>query len=113
MFNEAGHVVCYEGTVEDITERKIYQARIEQQANFDTLTGLANRSLLHDRLQQGIRSASAYGTRLAVVFVDLDRFKFINDGLGHHVGDELLRAMAEPTAFECARRRHRGAVGWR
>jgi diguanylate cyclase (GGDEF)-like protein/PAS domain S-box-containing protein len=95
VFDERGHVVCYEGTVEDITERKLYQARIEQQANFDTLTGLANRSLLHDRLQQAIRSAAAYGTRLAVVFVDLDRFKFINDGLGHHVGDELLRVMAE------------------
>jgi diguanylate cyclase (GGDEF)-like protein/PAS domain S-box-containing protein len=95
VFDEQGHVVCYEGTVEDVTERKIYQARIEQQANFDTLTGLANRSLLHDRLQQAIRSAATFGTRLAVVFVDLDRFKFINDGLGHHVGDELLRAMAQ------------------
>jgi diguanylate cyclase (GGDEF)-like protein/PAS domain S-box-containing protein len=95
VYNEAGLVVCYEGTVEDITERKLYQARIEQQANYDTLTGLANRSLLNDRLEQGIRSAAGYGTRLAVVFVDLDRFKFINDSLGHHVGDELLRAMAE------------------
>jgi diguanylate cyclase (GGDEF)-like protein/PAS domain S-box-containing protein len=95
VFDEQGHVVCYEGTVEDVTERKIYQARIEQQANYDTLTGLANRSLLHDRLQQAIRSAATFGTRLAVVFVDLDRFKFINDGLGHHVGDELLQAMAQ------------------
>jgi diguanylate cyclase (GGDEF)-like protein/PAS domain S-box-containing protein len=95
VFGEEGHVVCYEGTVEDVTERKIYQARIEQQANYDTLTGLANRSLLHDRLQHAIRSAASFGTRLAVVFVDLDRFKFINDGLGHHVGDELLRAMAD------------------
>jgi diguanylate cyclase (GGDEF)-like protein len=95
VFDEQGHVICYEGTVEDVTERKIYQARIEQQANFDTLTGLANRSLLHDRLQHAIRSAAAFGTGLAVVFVDLDRFKFINDGLGHHVGDELLRAMAQ------------------
>jgi diguanylate cyclase (GGDEF)-like protein/PAS domain S-box-containing protein len=95
VFDEHSRVICYEGTVEDVTERKIYQARIEQQANFDTLTGLANRSLLHDRLQQAIRSAATFGSRLAVVFVDLDRFKFINDGLGHHVGDELLRAMAE------------------
>jgi diguanylate cyclase (GGDEF)-like protein/PAS domain S-box-containing protein len=95
VFDEQGKLVCYEGTVEDVTERKIYQARIEQQANFDTLTGLANRSLLHDRLQQAILAAASYGTRLAVVFVDLDRFKFINDSLGHHVGDELLRAMAE------------------
>ena len=95
VYNDGGQVVCYEGTVEDITERKLYQARIEQQANYDTLTGLANRSLLNDRLQQAILAAGSYGTRLAVVFVDLDRFKFINDSLGHHVGDELLRAMAE------------------
>jgi diguanylate cyclase (GGDEF)-like protein/PAS domain S-box-containing protein len=95
VFDEDAELVCYEGTVEDITERKLYQARIEQQANYDTLTGLANRSLLNDRLQTAIRTAAGYGTRLAVVFVDLDRFKFINDSLGHHVGDELLRAMAE------------------
>jgi diguanylate cyclase (GGDEF)-like protein/PAS domain S-box-containing protein len=93
--DDNGNVVCYEGTVEDITERKLYQARIEQQANYDTLTGLANRSLMNERLAQAIRAASSYGTRLAVVFVDLDRFKYINDSLGHHVGDELLRAMAE------------------
>jgi PAS domain S-box-containing protein len=95
VYDDAGTLLCYEGTVEDITERKLYQARIEQQANYDTLTGLANRSLLNERLAQAIRSAASYGTRLAVVFVDLDRFKYINDSLGHHVGDELLRAMAE------------------
>ena len=92
--DESGRVVSYEGTVEDITDRKLYQARIEQQANYDTLTGLANRSLLHDRLHQSILTAATYGTQLAVVFVDLDRFKFINDSLGHHVGDELLKTMA-------------------
>jgi diguanylate cyclase (GGDEF)-like protein/PAS domain S-box-containing protein len=84
----------YEGTVEDITDRKRYQSRIEQQANFDTLTGLANRSLLQDRLKQAILTAANFNTRLAVAFIDLDRFKFINDTLGHHVGDELLKAMA-------------------
>jgi diguanylate cyclase (GGDEF)-like protein/PAS domain S-box-containing protein len=93
--DDAGRLICYEGTVEDVTERKLYQTRIEQQANYDTLTGLANRSLLNDRLAQAIRAANSYGTRLAVVFVDLDRFKYMNDSLGHHVGDELLRAMAE------------------
>jgi diguanylate cyclase (GGDEF)-like protein/PAS domain S-box-containing protein len=92
---EHDQVVYYEGTVEDITERRLYQARIEQQANYDTLTGLANRSLLNDRIQQAIFTAASYGTRLAIVFVDLDRFKFINDSLGHHVGDELLKAMAD------------------
>ena len=95
VFGAGGQELYYEGTVEDITERRLYQSRIEQQANYDTLTGLANRSLLNDRLQQAILTAASYGTRLAVVFVDLDRFKFINDSLGHHVGDQLLQAMAE------------------
>jgi diguanylate cyclase (GGDEF)-like protein/PAS domain S-box-containing protein len=94
VFDDDGRLICFEGTVEDITERKLYQARIEQQAKYDTLTGLANRSLLNERLQQDIASAASSTTRLAVVFVDLDRFKFINDSLGHHVGDELLRAIA-------------------
>lgn len=91
----SGAVICYEGTVEDITERKLYEARIEQQANYDTLTGLANRSLFHDRLGQAIRMADMHGTRLAVVFVDLDRFKYINDSLGHQSGDELLQLVAQ------------------
>jgi diguanylate cyclase (GGDEF)-like protein/PAS domain S-box-containing protein len=92
---DGAQVLYYEGTVEDVTDRKLYQARIEQQANYDTLTGLANRSLLNDRLQQAIFTAASYGTRLAIVFVDLDRFKFINDSLGHHVGDQLLKVMAD------------------
>jgi diguanylate cyclase (GGDEF)-like protein/PAS domain S-box-containing protein len=95
VLDEDGKLVAYEGTVEDITDRKLYQARIEQQANYDTLTGLANRSLLQDRLEQALLTAASYNTRLAVVFVDLDRFKFINDSLGHHIGDELLKTMAD------------------
>jgi diguanylate cyclase (GGDEF)-like protein/PAS domain S-box-containing protein len=94
VFDAAGNVQHYEGTVEDITERKRYQARIEQQANYDELTGLANRALLKDRLQQSILTAATYGTNLAVAFVDLDRFKYINDSLGHQVGDQLLKEMA-------------------
>jgi diguanylate cyclase (GGDEF)-like protein/PAS domain S-box-containing protein len=90
-----GNVHAYEGMLADITERKLYQARIEQQANYDTLTGLANRSLLQDRLQQSMLTCSAYGSRLAVAFIDLDRFKFINDSLGHHIGDELLKCIAK------------------
>jgi diguanylate cyclase (GGDEF)-like protein/PAS domain S-box-containing protein len=95
VFDEDGRLTSYEGTVEDITERRLYQSRIEQQANYDTLTGLANRSLLQDRLEQALLTATTYKTRLAVVFVDLDRFKYINDSLGHHVGDDLLRVMAD------------------
>ncbi len=93
--DDNGVVLHYEGTVEDVTDRKLYEARIQQQANYDTLTGLANRSLLNDRLQQALMMAATYGTRLAVVFVDLDRFKYINDSLGHHVGDQLLCVMSQ------------------
>ena len=94
LFAEDGTAVGYEGTVEDVTERRRYQARIEHQANYDTLTGLANRSLLQDRLEQALLTSTTYGTRLAVAFVDLDRFKFINDSLGHQFGDDLLKAVA-------------------
>jgi diguanylate cyclase (GGDEF)-like protein/PAS domain S-box-containing protein len=95
VFDEAGEVSHYDGTVEDVTDRKQYQARIEQQANYDPLTGLANRALLYDRLHQAILSATRYGTQVAVLFVDLDHFKYINDTLGHPTGDGLLKAMAE------------------
>jgi diguanylate cyclase (GGDEF)-like protein/PAS domain S-box-containing protein len=95
VVDDKGDVQAYEGMLADITERKLYQARIEQQANYDTLTGLANRSLLQDRLQQSMLACAAYGSRLAVAFIDLDRFKFINDSLGHHIGDELLKCIAK------------------
>jgi diguanylate cyclase (GGDEF)-like protein/PAS domain S-box-containing protein len=94
IFSDDGTHVGYEGTVEDVTERRLYQVRIEHQANYDTLTGLANRSLLQDRLQQALLTAASSERRIAVAFVDLDRFKFINDSLGHHLGDELLKLVA-------------------
>ena len=89
------NALYYEGTVEDVTDRKLYEARLERQANYDTLTGLANRALFHDRLSQSILTAERGGGAPAVIFIDLDRFKFINDSLGHQIGDELLCAVAE------------------
>lgn len=89
-----GELLCYEGTVQDISERKHYQAQLERQANHDMLTGLPNRVLLGDRLNQGIARAERLGCRLAVVFIDLDNFKFINDSLGHKAGDDLITAIA-------------------
>ncbi|MCX8085781.1 MAG: EAL domain-containing protein [Rhodocyclaceae bacterium] len=89
-----GEFICYEGTVQDITERRRYQEQLERQANYDLLTGLPNRNLLADRLDQAILRAERLGYFLAVVFIDLDGFKFINDTLGHDAGDELLIEIA-------------------
>lgn len=93
--NELGEILYYEGTVEDITERRLYEEKIRHQAMHDSLTGLPNRYLLEDRLQQGINYAERYHTRLAVAFIDLDQFKHINDTLGHDAGDQLLLTVAE------------------
>jgi two-component system NtrC family sensor kinase len=78
----------------DITERKQLQERIWHQANFDALTGLPNRSLFQDRLQQAINRSEREGKPLALMFIDLDRFKEINDSLGHEAGDVLLQQVA-------------------
>jgi diguanylate cyclase (GGDEF)-like protein/PAS domain S-box-containing protein len=79
----------------DITEIKRYQAELEFQTNQDTLTGLANRNLLRDRLSQELAYADRYGHAVWVVFVDLDHFKFVNDTLGHKAGDALLKTVSE------------------
>jgi diguanylate cyclase (GGDEF)-like protein len=75
-------------------ERKAYQVQLEHQANYDTLTGLPNRNLLHDRLRQAVHGKRT-PRNTAVVFMDLDHFKFVNDSLGHSVGDKLLKGMAD------------------
>ncbi|MCP1574067.1 diguanylate cyclase (GGDEF)-like protein/PAS domain S-box-containing protein [Herbaspirillum rubrisubalbicans] len=95
VYDDAGKLVCYEGTVEAITERKLYEAEMRHQATHDALTGLPNRNMLREHLQRAIQVARQKGGLTAVVFVDLDQFKFINDSLGHQVGDELLKAVAQ------------------
>ncbi len=79
----------------DATERKAAEQRITDLAHYDSLTGLPNRALLADRMKVAIKRAARQSTRLAVLFVDLDRFKPINDSLGHEVGDKLLKVVAE------------------
>ena len=91
----AGKTLYYEGTLEDITDRRVYQAQIERQANYDALTGLANRTLLNTRLHQAIQRAAERRDEVAVAFIDLDQFKFINDTFGHELGDSLLQHMAD------------------
>lgn len=79
----------------DITQRKTAEARIQHQAYFDLLTDLPNRTLLQDRLSKGLASACRTERKLAVLFLDLDHFKLINDSLGHTLGDHLLKNVAE------------------
>lgn len=74
----------------DITDRKLKEQLIWKQANFDSLTGLPNRRLFYDRLEQEIKKSHRSGYPLALLFIDLDRFKEINDTLGHAMGDQLL-----------------------
>jgi diguanylate cyclase (GGDEF)-like protein/PAS domain S-box-containing protein len=82
------------GTSTNITKRKAAEDRAEYLATRDPLTGLPNRVLLHDRLEQAVVNAARVQSGFAFMFIDLDRFKTINDSLGHHAGDELLKGVA-------------------
>lgn len=83
------------GTLLDVTDRTRAEQEIHHLANYDTLTGLPNRNLLHDRLQQAIVQAARVQGSVGVLFLDLDRFKGVNELLGHRAGDQLLRTVAE------------------
>ncbi len=95
-----GTAIIYQGeraiqvAIHDITEMKAHQTQLEHIAHFDALTGLPNRVLLADRLQQGMAQAQRRGTLLAVAYLDLDGFKAVNDRYGHQTGDQLLIALA-------------------
>jgi len=94
MFDEDGTFLGYRGTSRDISLRKQAEARIRYLATHDELTGLPNRVMFSELLNHVLHTARRAGRRFAVLFIDLDRFKFINDSLGHEAGDSLLREVA-------------------
>jgi diguanylate cyclase (GGDEF)-like protein/PAS domain S-box-containing protein len=89
-----GETTQYMAVFSDITKRKQDEQKIWRQANYDALTGLPNRNLFKDRLDRAMHAAHREGTRLALMFIDLDRFKWVNDTLGHATGDRLLQEAA-------------------
>ena len=93
--NKAGKTIGFRFVSRDVTERKQFEQKLADMATHDTLTGLPNRALLNDRLTMGLALSRRSGNRLAVMMLDLDKFKTINDTMGHDVGDELLKSVGE------------------
>ncbi len=95
VYDEQGDIQHYVGVFYDITPMKEQQTRLQQIAYKDALTGLPNRLLLHDRMQQAIASAQRHETLVAICYLDLDGFKPVNDTYGHKAGDQILILIAE------------------
>lgn len=112
QFDGAGNFKGYRGVGSDITEKKRTDAQIRELAEYDFLTGLPNRMLLASRFEFATRQAQRHGGGLALLFIDLDHFKNINDSLGHHVGDLILaetaRRLADATRATDTVARHGG-----
>jgi len=95
VVSDEGKVKAIAGTAHDVTERKASEEQIRRSANFDSLTGLPNRGLFRDRLEREVKHSARTGLPLALLFIDLDGFKEVNDRLGHDAGDQLLRETAQ------------------
>jgi diguanylate cyclase (GGDEF)-like protein/PAS domain S-box-containing protein len=93
--DDDANISHYVAVFSDITRAKEAQAKLDHLAHHDPLTALPNRLLFQDRLQHALAQSARNKTQLAVLFIDLDRFKNVNDTLGHHVGDELLKKVAK------------------
>ncbi len=93
--NEKGKIIRFLGIIQDVTETHLAQDKIRHLAYYDSLTGLPNRTLFHDRLEYVLRMARRRESSLAILVIDLDRFKNINDSLGHDIGDKFLQAVAD------------------
>ncbi|MDH5256665.1 MAG: EAL domain-containing protein [Gammaproteobacteria bacterium] len=92
--SKSGEIIEIIAVSKDITERKETEERLLYLANYDSLTGLPNRALFRDRLRRAVARAQRNNTQVGLFFIDLDRFKTINDSLGHHAGDQLLRGVS-------------------
>ncbi|MBK1646636.1 hypothetical protein CKO25_18730 [Thiocapsa imhoffii] len=97
---EGQTVVKLQGTVQDISHRKEAEAQLDYLAHHDPLTNLANRSLFHARLELCLQRAARFGAQIGLLFIDLDRFKSVNDTLGHFVGDQLLQVVSSALAAQ-------------
>jgi diguanylate cyclase (GGDEF)-like protein/PAS domain S-box-containing protein len=92
---QRGEITGVYGIAKDVTEKLAHEKLMEEMVYFDSLTKLPNRKLFEDRLSQVLHLSKTNETPLAVLFLDVDRFKFINDSLGHHMGDEFLKITAQ------------------
>lgn len=106
--NQSSYIVCM---ARDITERKLLAQKLERSAHFDALTGLPNRALILERLKQSLNMAARQKTKLAILFLDLNGFKAINDSLGHEAGDLLLQMVAQGLPNAIRETDHVGRLG--
>ena len=111
VFAPDGAFQGYRGIGRDITQETRAEERVQRLARFDPLTGLFNRPMFFERLDHALAVARRRGTAVALLFIDLDRFKNINDTFGHLTGDEVIRTMAQRLTRRGARDRHRWR-GW-
>ena len=113
LLDDDGQIVSILSFVQDVSSRIQAEERLQYLATRDALTGLPNRLLLHERLTQAIAQAKRSGHRVGVLFIDLDRFKNVNDTLGHRIGDELLKKRDGRAVGRAARDRPARAPGRR